>query len=763
MTDARINIIADDNQVEALVKSMNNLQESMQDVIQVMQNTQRQASQTEQGLQGLENETRNVDTSLKTMARGALAGVAAFVSLETAQAALQFGIEQTKRAFEALAATNRQFANETTAVRAQIDQAYASFGRYLFQVVGGDQTISELNFVLQETAIAFSNLSEETGEGESAVLAFAQSALVSARAANEFLTFLEKIVITLQTTAAAAELAGVALSVPFNPAGPLAGLRRLEQATEEFNIKINDLTEDAFRLERRNEGLARAFDYLQERFEQGPDATLTYANSINFLAERFGLLGRLMAGVSGLSDEIFQTRGRSGGGGGGGRSPEPPQEIIPPETLEEVQQSIEESQQRVIEIFNANKLSVEATTQALGMSVPSIMQQYEDLLNPEYLKQTLIGFYESQGEVNFERFQENIISQYARMESDIENALLEAQERRRAGVNRRSKPTGTTDEFRFIQRNVDLLKEYNRSLIDAGKTWNGIIELAEIGGASEERINSIVAARDRQYAEINQRFAEQIRLADEAREALKAPEPVTIDTSALTSGFAMRTDMDNRAELIALATREFVTMEEAIKAVTVALSDQERKWLSLNNIGVREYIELVEASKERTREAFKTDAIDGFTSSIENIGSFLGQTLVQSFDDGLTGAERAKAFLAGMLGDFLKTIGSTAIAQGAIIAFGDPAAGGLPNPGRAAGLIAAGTAAVIAGSALSGVASNIQRSGQGTDAAATPGATSSAQSTTNVFIENRFGNRFDARELDRSANETFSRAAQAGQ
>ena len=365
MTDARINIIADDNQVEALVKSMNNLQESMQDVIQVMQNTQRQASQTEQGLQGLENETRNVDTSLKTMARGALAGVAAFVSLETAQAALQFGIEQTKRAFEALAATNRQFANETTAVRAQIDQAYASFGRYLFQVVGGDQTISELNFVLQETAIAFSNLSEETGEGESAVLAFAQSALVSARAANEFLTFLEKIVITLQTTAAAAELAGVALSVPFNPAGPLAGLRRLEQATEEFNIKINDLTDDAFRLERRNEGLARAFDYLQERFEQGPDATLTYANSINFLAERFGLLGRLMAGVSGLSDEIFQTRGRSGGGGGGGRSPEPPQEIIPPETLEEVQQSIEESQQRVIEIFNANKLSVEATGDSL--------------------------------------------------------------------------------------------------------------------------------------------------------------------------------------------------------------------------------------------------------------------------------------------------------------------------------------------------------------------------------------------------------------
>ena len=89
----------------------------------------------------------------------------------------------------------------------------------------------------------------------------------------------------------------------------------------------------------------------------------------------------------------------------------------------------------------------------------------------------------------------------------------------------------------------------------------------------------------------------------------------------------------------------------------------------------------------------------------------------------------------------------------------------MPNPARAAGLIAAGTAAVIAGSALSGVASNIQRSGAGAGAgaAATPGTTGAAQSTTNVFIENRFGNRFDARELDRSANETFRRAAEAGQ
>jgi len=235
-----------------------------------------------------------------------------------------------------------------------------------------------------------------------------------------------------------------------------------------------------------------------------------------------------------------------------------------------------------------------------------------------------------------------------------------------------------------------------------------------------------------------------------------------VQTTNLSFGFQPSLDLDGIRRFIDLSDQSFPSVALHLKAINEQLTENERKW-ALANGGVGAYIKAIEDSKERTQDAFKTDAIDGFTSSIEGIGSFLGQTLVQSFDDGLTGAERAKAYLAGMLGDFLTTIGSTAIAQGAIIAFGDPALGGLPNPGRAAGLIAAGTAAVIAGSALSGVASNIQRSGQGTAAAATPGATSSAQSTTNVFIENRFGNRFDARELDRSANETFSRAAQAGQ
>jgi hypothetical protein len=235
-----------------------------------------------------------------------------------------------------------------------------------------------------------------------------------------------------------------------------------------------------------------------------------------------------------------------------------------------------------------------------------------------------------------------------------------------------------------------------------------------------------------------------------------------VQTTNLSFGFQPSLDLDGIRRFRDLSD-SFPSVALHLKAINDQLTENERKW-ALANGGVGAYIKQLKIQKKEHKTHFKTDAIERLTSSIEGIGSFLGQTLAQSFDDGLDGAERAKALLAGMLGDFLTTIGSTAIAQGAIVAFGDPAAGGLPNPARAAGLIAAGTAAVIAGSALSGVASNIQRSGQGAGAAAaTPGATSSAQSTTNVFIENRFGNRFDARELDRSANETFSRAAQAGQ
>ena len=312
----------------------------------------------------------------------------------------------------------------------------------------------------------------------------------------------------------------------------------------------------------------------------------------------------------------------------------------------------------------------------------------------------------------------------------------------------------------YAQANAEAGKVYLQELADrqaADREYFDFIQRSILGTKEEARI-FVDAIAGTEFEEAFRNLA-----GAGADPATALALTAGVETSNLSFGFEPSLDLDGIRRFRDLADQSFPSVAMHLRAINEQLTENERKW-ALANGGVGAYIKAIEDSKERTQDAFKTDAIDGFTSSIEGIGSFLGQTLAQSFDDGLDGAERAKALLAGMLGDFLTTIGSTAIAQGAIVAFGDPAAGGLPNPARAAGLIAAGTAAVIAGSALSGVASNIQRSGQGAGAAAaTPGVTSSAQSTTNVFIENRFGNRFDARELDRSANETFSRAAQAGQ
>jgi len=258
-----------------------------------------------------------------------------------------------------------------------------------------------------------------------------------------------------------------------------------------------------------------------------------------------------------------------------------------------------------------------------------------------------------------------------------------------------------------------------------------------------------------------------IALAQRTAGALVPPKPVTIDTSPLTTGFGMRADRDRRRGLQDVGNTVYESEKDAILAVTALLSDKQRAWADANG-GVRAYIDSIAKLKEETREAFKADAIDAFEDTFVTLGSTIGTALGGGFDDSITGAERAKVVLFELLGSTLQALGSTAIAQGAIYAFGDPRIGGYANPVGAAGLIAAGTAAVAVGSAFSARAGAIQQgagagAGAGVTPATTPGAGGTAESTTNVFIQNRFGNRFDAREIDRAAAESFASAAAAGQ
>lgn len=322
------------------------------------------------------------------------------------------------------------------------------------------------------------------------------------------------------------------------------------------------------------------------------------------------------------------------------------------------------------------------------------------------------------------------------------------------------------EQSNFVNRNVELLKEYSTEIGNASAAWDIVLSTARALGVEEDRILQIEQRRDENYASINERFRQQIDDAEAAREALKAPTPFTIDTSVLTTGIGRRADRDRRSRLQEIGATQFSSEAEALKALTSALTDQELAWARANG-GVKAYLDTVARLKEETREAFKADAIDAFENTFVTLGSTIGTALGGGFDDSITGAERAKAVLFELLGSTLTALGSTAIAQGAIYAFGDPRVGGFANPVGAAGLIAAGTAAVAVGSAFSARAGAIQSSAgagaPGVTPATTPGGGGASESTTNVFIENRFGNRFDAREVDRAAAESFAAAAAAGQ
>ena len=275
---------------------------------------------------------------------------------------------------------------------------------------------------------------------------------------------------------------------------------------------------------------------------------------------------------------------------------------------------------------------------------------------------------------------------------------------------------------------------------------------------AEEQASTVIAIVSQRNHELQSQAGKLVVFEGKIQERL----------SELYTGFGMRGDRDERTALIDLEQQRFDSAREGIDAITAALSRQEQRWIAANG-GLAAYIDAVIESKEATKDAFKDTGIEIFEDSISQIGQFLGQTLAQSFDDGLTGAERTKKFLAEMLGGFLITIGQVAVAQAAVVAFGDPAAGGLPNPVRAGLLASAGLAAITVGSALSGAASKITASAPAateTSPASVGGGSGGGGSTeaiTNIYIENRFGNRFDARELDRAAADSFARAASAGQ
>jgi len=243
----------------------------------------------------------------------------------------------------------------------------------------------------------------------------------------------------------------------------------------------------------------------------------------------------------------------------------------------------------------------------------------------------------------------------------------------------------------------------------------------------------------------------------------------SIDTRGLRTGLGQRVGRGRRQALQALDGEMFASQAEAVDAATAALTRQERAWIRVNG-NLQDYQKAVEDSKTLTREAFKADGIEAFEQLLFAVGAALGNAIGGGFDEGLSRAEKSRKVLFELLGSILVALGSTAIAQASIVAFADPASGGLPRPGKAIALAAAGVAAVTAGTAFGAAAGNITGgpSAGGDDQLAPSlgsggGASGTSGQTTQIFVENRFGSRYDAREMDRAAAASFQRAAANGQ
>jgi len=284
---------------------------------------------------------------------------------------------------------------------------------------------------------------------------------------------------------------------------------------------------------------------------------------------------------------------------------------------------------------------------------------------------------------------------------------------------------------------------------------------------------------DRQARREAQLNAEQVQ--SDLKESLRARRVITEEmTQPFLRGFGAVRDPDQRAAIEALEGMEFSSQEEAIKALTDAVGENARVWveagdgLSGYSRNAVEAAKNIEAFRENLRQEFKTAGIDAAETAFTSLGESIGQALVGSFEDSLPKSKRAQVKLMEMAGQLLTTIGSVAIAQGAIATFADPYSGGAPNPAKGIPLVAAGVAAVAVGSALSAKAGKIrakaQKSKQGggggsTTTPATTGGGSNTRSSavTNIFVENTFGTRFDAREMDRAAAGSFNRAISLGQ
>jgi hypothetical protein len=309
----------------------------------------------------------------------------------------------------------------------------------------------------------------------------------------------------------------------------------------------------------------------------------------------------------------------------------------------------------------------------------------------------------------------------------------------------------------------------------AGRFATALDDVASSSAISVTRANELRATLDRVGASM-------LRFATEGGVAPMVFEAMDVSTQRVTRSVAATTVSVDKAALsfsqykLALqaateAEAEFRRTKgqtpEELGAVFSA-ADQARKDLEAelaNEIARGEALAAIEADRQRTAEEAARSHAERMRQVYTSAAMSVTDPLLQIYGAGIESAIDSSADRIGVaarriIGQQLVALGSSAARAAAVIALGDPAAGFVPNPGRAAALAVAGAAAVGAGTAL-GASANRSGGRGGASPAPRPEPRAVSQQSQNITI-NMGGVNTDPRATARAIRETLAAATRQG-
>jgi hypothetical protein len=773
--EANIDINIDDSAIDQLTRSLDALTRALNDTAGEFNQAERNADDLEKDLKDLKEQSDRTERSMAALG-GATAGIAAGV------VAIAGAIELAKISVEAFAETNETAAARLDILRGAGQELLGEFGRI---ILGGDQfeqTLEALTLIAEELTGFVNDNSEALSELARGGLRLAIRAFFGLAdgvlAVIQFYENLDENMGLLQ--ASFLDLKVGVLEFAQDAERSIANF--IASAIENFADLI-DASDNVFEAIVDNPAFRAVFGFEEgefegpatfvanalrdmaqtirggefDRFQDSIDNAALAAQELRFAAEAtvsktgqlredlresrdnsLDLVNNLESLTARPIEVEVEVRGAGGGAAGAAQSEE-----------ERIRQLFEASREMSDRLNAANAAIDELERIYLGSKLFS-----KDLMAGSI--EGIFSFADAFDEVfNIMNDQlegladENALEEYV---LNIAGAIQDVEEIFAAEARLMQKHQENIFDVPFM----DIHKEFSRQLRQTADNYSTIIGFAEALGASEERIAGIEERRDAILSRIERQYRTSIDLAAAEAEARKQGLPLDTSGLILEGGGPAFRDL--------LAVDPVISDLDELRAAFDALPDRIRNVAVEANMSFTDILKSINNTNAALREAFSDAAFKGIENTFISLGQSIGDAFGTGLDEGESAGERAKKIAGKIFGQFLQVIGSTAIAQGLIIAIGDPSIGGFPNPGRGAALIAAGTAAIATGAAISGKASKGKGS-KGGSATTTGGGggARNASTTTQIFIENQFGNRFDARELDRAAAQSFSRAAAAGQ